>query len=359
MRKTNLSYLTIALFALLFANSALAKDGAAKSWSANPVEVRISYQPAFWALPWFLATEKRWWAEYGLKPKMVLFAAGAAQIAAGASGEWDVGGAGDIPAVLGGSKYGLINIAISDKEQAILSVMAGSADAARRYTTNPKLIAGKEIPVTLNSNQELVTVACLEKLGAKPGSYKLVNLAPGDINVAMLSRRFDLAGVWAPNTYILEKAIGAKIICRGTDTNVNATGRLFVTPAFAKKEPNAVARFLALYFRAVDWERSNPKETLSYLKKFYASMNMKVPPQNLPDEVKDHVHLGLKEQLALYARSGSSPSTVDRWTDEVAKFLVSKGSIPAVKPVDSYVTDKYLRMISENPDLLKLASDAR
>lgn len=347
------------LAVFLLSTAASARDTKAKQGPKHPVEIRISYQPAFWALPWFIATEKGWWDEFGLKPKMILFAAGAAQIAAGASGEWDVGGAGDIPAVLGGSKYGLINIAISDNEKAILTVMAGSQQEAQRYTSDPKLIAGKEIPTTLSSNGERVTVACLDKLGAKPNSYKLANLAPGDINVAMLSKRFDLAGVWAPNTYILEEAIGAKVICRGTETDVNATGRLFVTPAFAEKNPQAVARFLALYFHAVEWGRQHPDETLSYLKKFYDSMGMKVPVKNLPDEVKDHVYYSLKEQLDLYSRSGSKPSKVDAWTNDVAKFLVSKGSIPAVPKVEEYVTDKYLKMVSDDAELTKLASGGR
>src|SRR6218665_473482 len=32
-------------------------------------EIRVSYQPAlYWALPFFVATEKNWWAELGLQP---------------------------------------------------------------------------------------------------------------------------------------------------------------------------------------------------------------------------------------------------------------------------------------------------
>ena len=32
-------------------------------------EIKVSYQPAlYWALPFFVATEKGWWAELGLKP---------------------------------------------------------------------------------------------------------------------------------------------------------------------------------------------------------------------------------------------------------------------------------------------------
>ena len=64
-------------------------------------EIKVSYQPAlYWALPFYVATEKNWWAEVGLKPVFSTFPAGVPQIAAAASKSWDVGGTGSVPAVL-------------------------------------------------------------------------------------------------------------------------------------------------------------------------------------------------------------------------------------------------------------------
>ena len=47
---------------------ALAAGGAAQA--QQPLtEIKVSYQPAlYWALPFYIATEKGWWAEVGLKP---------------------------------------------------------------------------------------------------------------------------------------------------------------------------------------------------------------------------------------------------------------------------------------------------
>jgi len=37
-------------------------------------EIKVSYQPAlYWALPFYIATEKNWWAEVGLKPTFSTF----------------------------------------------------------------------------------------------------------------------------------------------------------------------------------------------------------------------------------------------------------------------------------------------
>jgi len=49
-------------------------------------EIKVSYQPAlYWALPFFVATEKNWWGELGLKPEFSTFPAGVPQITASAS----------------------------------------------------------------------------------------------------------------------------------------------------------------------------------------------------------------------------------------------------------------------------------
>jgi len=86
--------------------------------------IKVSYQIAYWALPYYLATEKNWWAEVGLKPEFVVYPAGAQQIAGAASGSWDVGGAGSPPAVLGSQRYDIITIGITNDESVANAVMA-------------------------------------------------------------------------------------------------------------------------------------------------------------------------------------------------------------------------------------------
>jgi ABC-type nitrate/sulfonate/bicarbonate transport system substrate-binding protein len=85
--------------------AALIATGSAQAQPALS-EIKVSYQPAlYWALPFFVATEKNWWAELGLKPVFSTFPAGVPQIAAAASKSWDVGGTGSVPAVLGHHRH--------------------------------------------------------------------------------------------------------------------------------------------------------------------------------------------------------------------------------------------------------------
>src|SRR5258708_7797653 len=124
-------------------------------------EIKVSYQPAlYWALPFYVASEKGWWAELGLKPTFSTFPAGVPQIAASASKSWDVGGTGSVPAVLGAARYSLLTIGLTNDESAgnALVATAAKADADSR---NPQSIKGQTIVLTANSTGAYAVQSCL------------------------------------------------------------------------------------------------------------------------------------------------------------------------------------------------------
>src|SRR5215208_1632689 len=99
---------TVFLICALMGGTALAQQ-----------EIKVSYQPAlYWSLPYYIASEKGWWAELGLKPTYSVFPAGVPQIAASAAKSWDVGGVGSVPAVLGAARYHLLTIGLTNDESA-------------------------------------------------------------------------------------------------------------------------------------------------------------------------------------------------------------------------------------------------
>jgi hypothetical protein len=105
-----------------------AAAGAVAPASAQaPTPIKISYQLAYWALPIYVATEKNWWAEAGLKPEFVVYPAGAQQIAGAPSKSWDVGGTGSPPAVLGFQRYEILTVGLSNDESATNAVPAAVA----------------------------------------------------------------------------------------------------------------------------------------------------------------------------------------------------------------------------------------
>src|SRR3954464_11631903 len=80
-------------------------------------KIGVSYQPSlYWALPFYIATQKGWGKEAGLDPSFAVFPAGAPQVAAAQAGSWDVGGAGSVPAILGAARFGLLTIGLTNDE---------------------------------------------------------------------------------------------------------------------------------------------------------------------------------------------------------------------------------------------------
>src|SRR5215210_9569338 len=110
--------------------------------------INVSYQPAlYWALPFYVATEKGWWKEVGLVPAFSVFPAGAPQVAAAQAKSWDVGGTGSVPATLGAARSGLITVGITNDESKanVLMVRGDKYDAVR---ANPQSIKGQRILLT-------------------------------------------------------------------------------------------------------------------------------------------------------------------------------------------------------------------
>lgn len=342
------------LIAMLAAASPTADQGTEQAFP-----LRVAQQPHRWALAWYLAREKGWWKALGIDATMSMFASGAPEIAAGASGSWDVGGAGDVQAVLGAARYGLLTIGIAVEEAAILTVMA-SKGKAEQYMRDPTLIKGKTIPVATNSNGHWAASVCLEKkFGLKPDEYRFVNLSPAEINAVMSSGQYDISMVWAPNTYLLSSTIGAKIICTGKEVNLPITSNLIANPSFADKHPDVVAKFLAIYLRSVAWERAHPQQTIEYLAALYKSVGVNIPSEYLPKELHDRRTFTLAEQLKMFEPGPDGTSKMEQWSNQVAEFMKSVQSIRRAPDAKKYVTGKYLRMIENDPQLKAFAESSQ
>ncbi len=231
-------------------------------------EIKVSYQPAlYWSLPFYIASEKGWWAELGLKPTYSTFPAGVPQIAASAAKSWDVGGTGSVPAVLGAARYNLLTIGITNDESVGNALLASGAKADA-FLKNPASIKGQTIVLTANSTGDYAVQACLQKWGLKKADVSIKSMGQAEIISAMSSGNADLGGLWAPNIYTLEEKAGAKLICSGRDAGAIVPGAIIVRQEYAKEQPQNVARYLAVYLRAQKWSLANRKEAVAMMKKF-------------------------------------------------------------------------------------------
>lgn len=351
------SLLWLALLAFLFVSAVSAT--VARLSAAQMTPVRTGYQPGRWWVEVYIAEQKGWFKKMGLDVTGSSFTSGATEIAAGASGSWDIAGSGNIPSVLGAARYGLVSIGIADLEDASTAMMA-LPKAADNYLNNPVAFRNKVIPLTTNSSSHWVATACLEKkFHLAPNEFKFLNLSPPEIDSALSSGKYDVAAIWSPYIPVLQSTINAKVICTGREVGVFLTSNLLVQPDFAKAHPNVVAKFLAVYEHAVAWERLHPKETEKYLADFYHGRGVQIPESGIPEDLKLRPAFNLEQQLSAMHRPANGTSQFDGWMQQTAEFEKSVGIIPNIPDVKSYITDKYMRMVQDDPQLRKFAMDGR
>jgi NitT/TauT family transport system substrate-binding protein len=317
--------------------------------------INISYQPAlYWALPFYIATEKKWWAEVGLQASFSTFPAGAPQVAAAQAKSWDVGGTGSVPAVLGASRFGLVTVGITNDESAANALYAAK-DKFDGFQKNPASIKGQKILLTTNSTGDYSVQSCLAKWGLKKADVQLVNLGQAQIISAVSSNNGDLAGVWAPNTYTLEEKLGARMLCSGKDAGAIVPGALVVRPDFAKENPETVAKFLAVYLRAWNWANANRDEAIGMMRAFYKQGGVEISDKALRAEFETRPTFDLAGQLKIMDRA-SGASQVDSWLTKIAEFMQAGGTLSDVPAAKAYITDDYLKLVDKDPKLKEFAN---
>jgi NitT/TauT family transport system substrate-binding protein len=337
---------------------AIAVVGALAAPSAVQAQTKIgvSYQPAlYWALPYYIATEKGWWKDVGLAAEFSVFPAGAPQVAAAQAKSWDVGGTGSVPAVLGAARFGLLTIGITNDESKA-NVMMVRGEKFAGVKADPKSLKGQRILLTANSTGDYAVRNCLSKYGVAFADVQFVNLGQAQIITAISSNNGDVVGVWAPNNYTLEEKVGAKTLCTGADAGAIVPGALIVRADYAKEQPKNVAAYLAVYLRGWGWAKANPQEARAMMKKFYAQGGVDVSDSAMDQEFAQRPVFLLNEQLRIMDRSKGA-SEVDRWLTDIGKFMVDVGTLPQAPDVKTFVTNDYMKMVAADPKLKAFATE--
>lgn len=335
--------------------AALLAGGAYPAQAQDLTPINVSYQPAlYWALPFHLANEMGWWAEVGLQPSFTTFPAGAPQIAAAQANDWDVGGTGSVPAVLGASRFGLKTIGITNDESATNVLMARN-EIIEGLRADPGSIAGQSILLTTNSTADYAVQACLEQWGVDKASIEFVNLAQPQIISAVISRNGDLAGVWAPNMYTLRERGDSDYLCSGADAGAIVPGALVARPGFAEENPELVARFLAVYLRGWAWAEQNPEEARSMLVDFYGEGGVEISDEAVNAEFDLRPTFTLEEQVTILDRS-NGPSQVDDWLTAIGEFMTSVGTIDAAPGAGDFIDPSFMQMVMDDPELAAFAT---
>lgn len=327
------------------------------SQAQNLTHIKISYQPAvYWALPFWVAEQKGWWKKAGLDPEFSTFPAGVPQMAAAASKSWDVGATGSVPAVLGHMRFNVDTIGISNDESAANSLVV-RADKVAEYRADPKKIKGQTIALTTNSTGDYAVQSCLKKYGLSKADVTMKNMGQAEIMSALSSKSIELAGLWAPNTYTVEEKIGAQVLCSGKDGGVVVPGTIIARHDYAEKDPQNVAKFLAVYLGTWKWLQSHRDEAVDYMRQFYDKGGVSISKASMNKEFDTRKTFDLDEQIAIMNRAQGKASDVDDWYTALAHFMKDSGAIKTIPKATDYIHDKYMKMVRDDPKLRAIADD--
>jgi ABC-type nitrate/sulfonate/bicarbonate transport system substrate-binding protein len=327
---------------------------AAPATAQQLTRLNISLQPALYSMvPLHLATEQGWWRQMGIEPNFSSFPAGPPQIAAAAAGTWDVGITGSAPGVLGAARFNIRTIAISNDESATNTLMVRAADLAG-IRANPASLRGQRVLITVNTTVDYVLQNCLRRWGMTRNDVQVVNLAQAQILSAFSTGEGRVAGLWAPNIYTAEERMNAVPLCSGSDAEAIVPGNIIVREEFLARNPDMVARYLAVILRGIAWMKANPDQTVQVMNRFYQAGGVTVSESALRAEIARRPLFDLEQQLALLSRA-NGPSQADRWYEGLSAFLAQVGTVQNPPAPAAYITDDVLRRIAADPRLRAFA----
>lgn len=316
--------------------------------------LNISMQPALYSMvPLHLATEQGWWREMGIEPSFSSFPAGPPQIAAAAAGTWDVGITGSAPGVLGAARFNIRTIGISNDESAT-NVLMARRDQAEAIRANPASLRGQRVLITVNTTVDYVLQNCLRRWNLQRGDLQVVNLNQAQILSAFSTGEGRIAGLWAPNIYTAEERMNAVPLCSGSDAEAIVPGNIIVRDEFLNRNPDMVARYLAVILRGIAFMKANREQTMQAMSRFYQAGGVSVSDAALRAEMDRRPLFGLEEQLRLMSRA-NGPSQADRWYEGLSAFMAQVGTVQNPPAPSSYLSDDVLRRIAADPRLRAFA----
>ena len=265
---------------------------------------------------------------------------------------WDFGIAGSVPNVIGGSQ-GIFTIGISNDESATTEVVgAPGVTEWPPSVLTPEIFAG-----TPKSTGELLLRKCLVQAGLNFDDDHILFDQQGPIMDRLVTDGDpQYACLWAPNTYTYRQANPtAKVFCSGRNLDFPIYGGLMVREEYADANPDLVVKVLAAYLRGVTYMQN--AELIDDVVAMSDSWHDFSGTDLTESALKEDMHLrplfNLDQQLDHLNRNFANDYTsdADKHYIELEEFLFDHGVIANKHLPKEYVTDKYMKMLSQDPEM--------
>lgn len=331
--KTIFKLLTAAVMSTLVATSAF----------ADPVTLRLGYQPGDINTQTMYAEASKLWDKAGLKVQLIAFPAGPAMLPAFAAGELDLGWMGEFPIVTGYANGMSIEMILVDRINT----------TNVRVVVNPKSginslgdLKGKKIAVSIGSTSHQQVNLALKKGGLTQQDVTLVNLAPGNMPAAYEAGQVDAVVTWEPNISAIERAGGKAIATTGSLGDITGVF-LGARPEFVKEHPAEVEKFLAVWEETMKAAAAKPDDVRQYEAK---RLGLTVPDFSAMLQRMGAVYPSYEDQLTqpYFGQPGQlATSRMLSHLKDIGDFLISEKRINALpadwsKIIDTQPLQTYL-----------------
>ena len=265
---------------------------------------------------------------------------------------WDFGIAGSVPNVIAGQQ-GILTVGINNDESATTEVVAEPGVTEWPPTElTPEIFAA-----TPKSTGELLLRQCLVAAGLdfnddhvyldqqKPLMEKLVE--EGDPRYACL---------WAPNTYKYREAQPrAKVVCSGRTVDFPIYGGLMMREEWALNNKETAKKVLAAYLRGVSFMQNLAvrEEVLKLSDEYHKFTGNTLQKFALEEDLILRPLFNLDEQLVHLDRNFANDYTsdADKHYILLEEFLFQQEVIDNKHEPKEYVTDEYMKLVSEDAEL--------
>lgn len=244
------------------------------------ITLALNWTPLADHAPYFVAKEKGWYDEAGLKVE-TQFAKGSADSTtrvATAQAEIGVADAGTVIASQGkGADVTMAGMLFAESPLAIWTTKDSGISA-------PADLAGKTVGVPTGDTQRVLWPALAEENGVDAGAITFVNVAPSAKYSALASGEVDAIFDFTTGRPFVEKAVGADtaVVIPWAENGVNLYGNALVAnDKFLADNPEAVEAFLDATYRAWQWTFENPDEAIDILKSAVPEIDKQSYRQNL------------------------------------------------------------------------------
>jgi aliphatic sulfonates family ABC transporter substrate-binding protein len=214
------------------------------------------------APPGLVAEAKGYFEKHDVNVEMKLFTSGRAAIEALASGEFDIGMFGDIPALsllAQGYEGKIIASGLGGPKRQALLVPTGSSYKSL------KDLKGKRIGLTKGSTDEIALSATMIKEGMQWSDFTVVNLRPPAKATALKTGDVDAVEAWEPvPSIIIVNGIGKRLLTADGDVP-DIVGVTIASKKILTESPDTVVRFLRAIHEGATYANDHPDEMVGFL----------------------------------------------------------------------------------------------